>query len=44
WQGILVLLVNQARLWMAPPRVARSLDGIAGVLLLGFGAKLAVSQ
>ncbi|MFB9886755.1 LysE family translocator [Balneatrix alpica] len=44
WQGILVLLVNQARLWMATPRVARSLDGIAGVLLLGFGAKLAVSQ
>jgi RhtB (resistance to homoserine/threonine) family protein len=44
WQGLLVVLVNRARLWLAQPRVARTLDGIAGVMLLGFGAKLASSQ
>ncbi|BAL27185.1 LysE family translocator [Azoarcus sp. KH32C] len=44
WQGLLVVLVSRARLWLAQPRVARTLDGIAGVMLLGFGAKLASSQ
>ena len=44
WQGLLVVLVNRARLWLARPRVARYLDGIAGLVLLGFGAKLAVSR
>lgn len=44
WQGLLVVLVHRARLWLAQPRVARSLDGIAGVVLLGFGAKLASSE
>jgi RhtB (resistance to homoserine/threonine) family protein len=44
WQGLLVVLVSRARLWLAGPQVTRWLDGIAGVFLLGFGAKLATSQ
>lgn len=44
WQGLLVVLVSRARLWLARPRVAQVLDGMAGLLLLGFGAKLASSQ
>ena len=41
WQGLLVLLVDRARLWLADPRVSRGLDGIAGLILLGIGARLA---
>ena len=44
WQGMLVLLVSRARIWIVRPRVNRCLDGVAGVVLLGFGAKLAASQ
>lgn len=44
WQGALVLLVSRASRWLARPSVARSLDGVAGLLLLGFGTKLALSQ
>jgi threonine/homoserine/homoserine lactone efflux protein len=44
WQGLLVLLVSRARLWLARPQVARCLDGVAGLFLLGFGVKLATSQ
>lgn len=44
WQGLIVGLVDRARACLARPSVARSFDGIAGVMLLGFGAKLALSQ
>src|SRR5262249_25424571 len=43
WQAMLVLTVSRARLWLAQPRVARILDGIAGLVLLAFGARLASS-
>lgn len=44
WQGLLALMVERARTLLARPRVSRILDGITGVLLLGFGARLAATQ
>ena len=44
WQGALVLMVGRARLWLQQPRVAKVLDSITGVLLIGFGTKLASSN
>lgn len=44
WQGLLVLMVNHARLWLQKPRVAQVMDSITGMLLLGFGVKLASTQ
>jgi threonine/homoserine/homoserine lactone efflux protein len=37
-------MVHKARVWLARPKVAFVLDGLTGVLLLGFGVKLALSQ
>ncbi|MBD5803769.1 Homoserine/homoserine lactone efflux protein [Azoarcus sp. Aa7] len=44
WQGLLALMVERARTLLVRPRVSRILDGITGVLLLGFGARLAATQ
>ncbi|MBE9398348.1 LysE family translocator [Pontibacterium sp. N1Y112] len=44
WQGALVLMVGRARRWLQQPRVAKVLDSITGVLLIGFGTKLASSN
>ncbi len=44
WQGILVLMVDRARSLLARPRVGMVMDGITGVLLIGFGARLAATQ
>lgn len=44
WQSSLVLMVNRARLWLQRPQVARTMDSITGVLLFGFGVKLANSS
>lgn len=44
WQTFLALMVHRARVWLARPKVAQVLDGITGLLLLGFGVKLALSQ
>ena len=44
WQTFLALMVHKARVWLARPRVAQVLDSVTGVLLLGFGAKLALTQ
>ncbi|NLQ18024.1 LysE family translocator [Marinomonas sp. M1K-6] len=44
WQTFLALMVHKARVWLARPKVAQVLDGLTGVLLLGFGVKLALSQ
>ncbi|MFT5720895.1 MAG: threonine/homoserine/homoserine lactone efflux protein [Motiliproteus sp.] len=41
WQGGLVLMVGRARLWLQRPRVAQVMDSLTGLLLVGFGAKLA---
>ncbi|MEO9274482.1 LysE family translocator [Marinomonas sp. 5E14-1] len=44
WQTFLALIVHKARVWLARPRVAQVLDGLTGLLLVGFGVKLALSQ
>ena len=44
WQTFLALVVHKARVWLARPKVAQALDGFTGVLLVGFGIKLALSQ
>lgn len=44
WQGGLVLMVGRARLWLQRPQVGRAMDSVTGVLLVGFGAKLATTQ
>jgi threonine/homoserine/homoserine lactone efflux protein len=40
----LVLMVNRARLWLQRPAVGQVMDSVSGLLLVGFGAKLATSQ
>ena len=44
WQTFLALMVHKARVWLARPKVAQVLDSLTGLLLLGFGLKLALSQ
>ncbi|MEH6823336.1 MAG: LysE family translocator [Motiliproteus sp.] len=44
WQGALVLMVGRARQWLQRPRVAQVMDSLTGVLLVGFGGKLAASS
>ncbi|MEP0071621.1 MAG: LysE family transporter, partial [Marinomonas sp.] len=44
WQTFLALMVHKARVWLARPKVAQVLDGLTGLLLVGFGVKLALSQ
>ncbi len=43
WQGTLTLMVNRARRWLQQPNVGRVMDSVTGLLLLGFGAKLATT-
>ncbi|TBR43963.1 LysE family translocator [Marinomonas agarivorans] len=40
WQGFLALMVYKAKVWLAKPPVARTIDVVSGVLLLGFGSRL----
>jgi len=44
WQTFLAVMVHSARIWLARPKVAQVLDGLTGVLLVGFGIRLALSQ
>lgn len=44
WQTFLALMVHRARVWLARPKVAQVLDGLTGILLVGFGVRLALSQ
>jgi threonine/homoserine/homoserine lactone efflux protein len=44
WQTFLALMVHKARVWLARPKVAQILDSLTGILLVGFGIKLALSQ
>jgi threonine/homoserine/homoserine lactone efflux protein len=44
WQGLLAVLVHKAKTWLAKPQVSRVIDGLSGVLLLGFGARLAIQE
>jgi RhtB (resistance to homoserine/threonine) family protein len=44
WQGTLTLMVSRARQWLQRPAVGRVMDSATGLLLVGFGVKLGVSQ
>jgi threonine/homoserine/homoserine lactone efflux protein len=44
WQTFLALMVHKARVWLARPKVAQVMDSVTGLLLVGFGVKLALSQ
>lgn len=44
WQGGLILMVDRARSLLARPRVSMFMNGMTGVLLIGFGARLAATQ
>jgi RhtB (resistance to homoserine/threonine) family protein len=41
WQVLLLLFVHRVRAWLRRRRVRRSLDGVTGAALIGFGAALA---
>jgi threonine/homoserine/homoserine lactone efflux protein len=43
WFGLVIALAARMRRWLARPGVRRGIDAVAGVAVLGFGAKLAVS-
>ena len=44
WYGLLVLLIARARGWLQRPVVGQWLDSLSGLILLGFGWRLANSQ
>ncbi|WP_341537597.1 LysE family translocator [Motiliproteus coralliicola] len=44
WYLLLVVLIGWARRWLQQPKVAAWLDGISGLVLMGFGWRLANSQ
>jgi threonine/homoserine/homoserine lactone efflux protein len=44
WQLVIVAGVHRIRAWLLRRRVRRTLDGVTGTALLGFGAALAVES
>lgn len=44
WLTAVVVAVNLARAWLTRPAVRRRLEQVTGVLLLGFGLKLALDR
>jgi threonine/homoserine/homoserine lactone efflux protein len=44
WLALYSVVVDRARVVLRRPRVRRALDGLSGVALVGFGARLAVQQ
>lgn len=44
WFTLLVLGAGAARRWLQRPRVTRTVEGITGAALIGFGARLALSS
>lgn len=44
WQVAIALMVGSAGKWLAKRWVARSLDGLTGTVMVGFGVKLALEQ
>ncbi|WP_326958204.1 LysE family translocator [Amycolatopsis sp. NBC_01286] len=44
WQLVIVAGVHRIRAWLLRRRVRRTLDGVTGAALLGFGAALAVES
>ncbi|MFC3282972.1 LysE family translocator [Litchfieldella rifensis] len=44
WQIAIALMVGRAGKWLARRWVSRSLDGLTGTVMVGFGIKLALEQ
>jgi threonine/homoserine/homoserine lactone efflux protein len=44
WLALYSVVVDRARVVLRRPRVRRALDGLSGVVLVGFGARLALPQ
>jgi threonine/homoserine/homoserine lactone efflux protein len=44
WLALYSVAVDRARVVLGRPRVRRALDGLAGLVLVGFGARLALQQ
>jgi threonine/homoserine/homoserine lactone efflux protein len=44
WLGLYSVVVDRARAVLSRSWVRRALDGVSGVVLVGFGARLAVQQ
>jgi threonine/homoserine/homoserine lactone efflux protein len=44
WLAAYSAVVDRARVVLGRPRVRRALEGISGVVLVGFGARLALQQ
>ena len=44
WLALYSAVVDRARVVLGRPRVRRALDGLSGVVLVGFGARLALQQ
>lgn len=44
WLGALASLLERMRVFFASPRVRRSLEGVSGGILIGLGARLAVTE
>jgi threonine/homoserine/homoserine lactone efflux protein len=41
WFALLIVLAGTLSRWMATPHIRRRLDGVAGMVLIGFGVRLA---
>jgi threonine/homoserine/homoserine lactone efflux protein len=44
WLALYSVAVDRARVVLGRPRVRRALDGLAGLVLVGFGTRLALQQ
>jgi threonine/homoserine/homoserine lactone efflux protein len=44
WFAVIILATHHARRWLQSPSVAKTTDRVAGVVLLGFAAKIATSK
>jgi threonine/homoserine/homoserine lactone efflux protein len=44
WLGLYSAVVHRARVVLGRTRVRRALEGVSGVVLVGFGARLALQQ
>lgn len=44
WLGLLVVAATRASRWLRRPAVSRALEGITGVVLVGFGVRTALER
>ncbi|GAA3339098.1 LysE family translocator [Curtobacterium pusillum] len=42
WLTLLTLVAQRFRAWLSKRRVARTIDGVAGIAIVGFGARIAL--